>query len=896
MQRKGLLNIDDFVDYRSEYSEYVKKAVVLGEKMTGLCPFHSDNNRSFSVDLKTGKWHCFTEDIGGNYIDFLAKINGTDTKEAYQSILKKYGKDERKEEKPKDRNYSLEQYAADKHLPAEWLAAICGLETGTSGKTKTSFLKIWYFDKDGNKVVYRQRFANKQFYWQKGSSGKIGLYGEWMLPSFDDYAILVEGESDTQSLWYMGLNALGVPGASMFKPAHVPQLEGLTLYLHRELDRGGDTFIEKTLQGLRTAGFDGEIKKFTCGTQPGCKDPSDILIKHGNIEGAKIIKRLMQDAKKVNLNEVPEVIKGAPVNLRTPTGWRYDETGIYKIAKDGDVSFVCGTPIIITKRVKDLESDDEKIEIALYRTEGSGRKRWKSLLTDRDVIFTTKATTRLANAGAIVTSENIKPVIRFLSALEVANDDVIEFGESTSVMGWHSKGRFLPGVDDGIIKDFKDQAGAIAASYHSKGSLDEWVKMMQVHRDRNRFRFIVAAALAPPLLKLLHQRTFFVYYWGDARSGKTAGLKAALSAWGNPEGLMMNFNTTQVGLERQAALFTDLPLGIDERQAAGSGQYGQNKIENLVYMIGEGKGRTRGGKDGGIQKTHEWRTIAIATGEEPLTSETSQTGIATRVLELRQGPFRNEIEAGQMHQDSAENYGYAGPEFIKHLVQYSTKDLKKLYNEMVDYLRSAGSGKVGSHVSSIAMVALADALANDWIFEPVDDTGQAELGKQGLGISPHSWNKAREMALEVLHEQLSAASSDVNANATRMLIDWVYMNQQGFTQYAPKRLGIMSDDGETVYIAAQALTQALKEAGYNPKKTRAYLAEKGYISKHKDKNGKDEYTVIKRTPPDKDGATKVNRFVEFFLGKAMGLKDEDKDIPDDDFVPIDVDEDELPFD
>ena len=54
--------------------------------------------------------------------------------------------------------------------------------------------------------------------------------------------------------------------------------------------------------------------------------------------------------------------------------------------------------------------------------------------------------------------------------------------------------------------------------------------------------------------------------------------------------------------------------------------------------------------------------------------------------------------------------------------------------------------------------------------------------------------------------------------------------------------------------------------------------------------------MVKRTPPDKDGNTKVNRFVEFFLGKAMGLKDEDKDIPDDDFVPIDVDEDELPFD
>ena len=63
-------NIDDFVNYESEYRPHIKKAVVAGGHMTGLCPFHSDRNNSFSVDLKTGKWHCFSEEIGGNFLDF----------------------------------------------------------------------------------------------------------------------------------------------------------------------------------------------------------------------------------------------------------------------------------------------------------------------------------------------------------------------------------------------------------------------------------------------------------------------------------------------------------------------------------------------------------------------------------------------------------------------------------------------------------------------------------------------------------------------------------------------------------------------------------------------------------------------------------------------------------
>lgn len=53
--------------------------------MIGLCPFHDDSKNSFSVDLKTGRWHCFSEDIGGNYVDFVAKMNGISTKDAYKT-------------------------------------------------------------------------------------------------------------------------------------------------------------------------------------------------------------------------------------------------------------------------------------------------------------------------------------------------------------------------------------------------------------------------------------------------------------------------------------------------------------------------------------------------------------------------------------------------------------------------------------------------------------------------------------------------------------------------------------------------------------------------------------------------------------------------------------------
>ena len=125
------------------------------------------------------------------------------------------------------------------------------------------------------------------------------------------------------------------------------------------------------------------------------------------------------------------------------------------------------------------------------------------------------------------------------------------------------------------------------------GTLEDWTAMMQKHRQRNRFRFLLAAAFAPPLLKIINQRIFFIYNWGGSEGGKTAALHAALSAWGDPDSLKVSFNATKVGLEQTAAFFKDLPFGLNERQLAGSKQ---GVVEQLVYMLAEGVGKVRGTK------------------------------------------------------------------------------------------------------------------------------------------------------------------------------------------------------------------------------------------------------------------------------------------------------------
>ena len=866
------VDLDRIVDYRAEYTAVLSKSKLKdnGDSLLALCPFHEDSNPSFSVDLKTGKWHCFTEDESGNFISFWAKINGIDTAEAYKAILEKYGVAQEKpkpasKQKKSESNglgsYSIEQYSADKKLPVDFLRDICKASTDRD-RNGSTFLKMPYLKADGELSTYRKRYAQKKFLWKTGSKGKICLYGEWRLQAIREagWAILVEGESDTQSLWYMGLPALGIAGAAMFKSEQTQLLQGLKLYVHKEPDQGGDTFTEKLYRGLKDGGFTGEVYQWECAAL-NAKDPSQVYMDKGKENGYKLIHSLLTQAKPINLEAVlmPDAIPGAPIRLRQAEGFIYSEKGISEInQKTATPALVCRTPIILTKRLKSLETGDERIEIAFKRDD-----RWHTAIYPRSTIFSSRKITDLADLGCTVTSENARQVVKFLGALEAENIDIIPKNDATSTFGWQPGRRFLPGYDEGITLDIDPSQRGMAAAYCKNGTLERWIATMTPHRAREKFRFILAASFAAPLLRIVKQRIFFVYNWGGSKGGKTAALKAALSAWGDPERLMVNFNATQVGLERTAAFYCDLPLGIDERQLAGSKQ---ESLERLVYMITSGTGKIRGSKTGGIQTTYQWRTVALATGEEPLSTETSQTGVSTRVLEIYGGPFDNETDASEMHQKSVLDCGWAGPEFIKHILQTDERDIVDEYEQMQSYVRSISEGKNGSHISGIAAVALADTMIDQLFFG---------------GTKESAWEAAKALAANILISQVESNATDVNENAVQFVTDWVLSNKAYFgTNAVGTCLGFTSESGNTAYIFPSMLNQALNKAGYSPRKTMKYMAERELIGTEVDKStGKKVYSVRKWFE------TRTARFIEFHIGKIAENKNpvDDVDDLDDDF-------------
>ena len=137
---------------------------------------------------------------------------------------------------------TLEEYAKIKKLPIDFLRSL-GISTIDYCSQKA--LRILYYDAAGKELAVRMRIAlegRNKFRLRKGD--KLTLYIPQLLPTPYEYGVLVEGESDCHTLWYHGIAAFGLPGASTWKEAYAAVFDDIEiLYIIIEPDQGGETVL-----------------------------------------------------------------------------------------------------------------------------------------------------------------------------------------------------------------------------------------------------------------------------------------------------------------------------------------------------------------------------------------------------------------------------------------------------------------------------------------------------------------------------------------------------------------------------------------------------------------------------------------------------------------------------
>jgi hypothetical protein len=171
---------------------------------------------------------------------------------------------------------TLAEYAEAKRLPIGWLRS---LGVRDAKWKQTPAVQFPFYNAAGQLSGLHYRLAltgekDERFRWRKGS--KTCLYGAHQAAhlSVVGFVILVEGESDTQTLWHHGFPALGLPGAAMWNDARdAPLLADLpVVYVVVEPDLGGT----QTLTWLVKSSIASRARLIRL--PPDTKDPSALYL------------------------------------------------------------------------------------------------------------------------------------------------------------------------------------------------------------------------------------------------------------------------------------------------------------------------------------------------------------------------------------------------------------------------------------------------------------------------------------------------------------------------------------------------------------------------------------------------------------------------------------------
>lgn len=274
-----------------------------GEYWT-LCPFHDDQKiRNFSFN--NYGFNCFSCGEKGSIYKLAKKldisINAPNQKNEYYGL-------------------TLLEYSQKKKLPIEYLKT---LNISEERENNASRLLIPYLDSSGQTVRIRYRWSlngEKRFSWSEGK--KIIPYGIWILDKLlqsckqkeelYNFVILVEGESDAQTLWHYGIPALGIPGATNWKPEWVKYLDKCSVGAWKEPDEAGQKFIDIIARDIP------ELRVIT--SPPGRKDISDCHVSgddvptliHTLVNQATSYKEMIcttEQEKYEILDDLPDVMK-----------------------------------------------------------------------------------------------------------------------------------------------------------------------------------------------------------------------------------------------------------------------------------------------------------------------------------------------------------------------------------------------------------------------------------------------------------------------------------------------------------------------------------------------------------------------------------------------------------
>ncbi|MGV6840442.1 MAG: DUF927 domain-containing protein [Planktomarina sp.] len=443
-------------------------------------------------------------------------------------------------------------------------------------------------------------------------------------------------------------------------------------------------------------------------------------------------------------------------------------------------------------------------------------------------------------------------------------------------IGWHGEKFILP---DGAIQSgdasevvIMQTTEKLDHAYNVKGDLDAWRdEVAALAVGNSRLILSIAAGFAGPMMALSGDEGGGFHFRGASSSGKSTALIMGGSVWGGggPRGYMRQWRATDNALEAVAAGASDSLLCLDELSQIDAKAAGP-----AAYMLANGRGKARSGKEGQARKVAEWRVMFLSNGELSLADKIAEggghvaAGQEVRVIDMRadadagMGIFEN-IHGSQDPSDfsqrikrvSNEAYGTAGRALVAALVE----DLPT-YREKLAGLRKAfvaavvpygSDGQVKRVADRFALIAAAGEIATalgitGWPEGEAHNAARRCFGdwlteRGGIGSSEVAEAKRRIIETIDLHGKSKFQRFDIG-NTDRAIVT----DRHGFVKIEEDASGAIK---QAVYLFNPSAMKAILK-GLDRQSIIAQLVTDGSIVARKKKSGEFDPCPLCRVPSD----------------------------------------------
>lgn len=386
--------------------------------------------------------------------------------------------------------------------------------------------------------------------------------------------------------------------------------------------------------------------------------------------------------------------------------YELDDNGIiYEVVPNLGRILVCYHPILPVETFTNLEDNSVKIKLGYYK-----KNKWNYITVDQSMISSVPSIVKLSDVGIQVNSENAKYMIRYLAEIQNLNGDKIPNSESVSRLGWFD-GELMPYSKKFEFDGAKDMPNW-EEIFGEKGKLEDWEDFFRERRKYNPIsRIVMATSVVGILLNKLKQSGFTLHIFGESEFGKTVTCMVGESIFGNPAqsslGIGINFNFTINGLESVLNRYNNIPLFINEMQH----QKDAKDYDKILFMISEGKGKSRSNKTNGVARQNCWNTVAITNGEKNIIKDNSNAGAYNRCYsyEIKNYSYENLPEVADFVK---ENYGTPIREILANLENF---DIKEIYEEQLKTLEDEDTSNKQKILQ--ALILTGDRIVTDILFK-----------------------------------------------------------------------------------------------------------------------------------------------------------------------------------